>query len=271
MIFVCIYIGLHTFLKVICQDPLSEKSFHRIGLKKRIVGSLAGIVRVNPKTADDLKGVLQRIDSGSTPQEYIAEGFLKAVPVLGISVLFFINGNPFLGFYMIVIVYIIYRQHMKKLTKSARQVDRHIIDDLPEFMSYVTNSLKTDKNITPIIENYLNAANSALKKELLKLLADLKTGNIDEALLNFDMRLNIPHLSNFISATRAALEGEMQNSALDAITMDMEFYEYETAKKYAAEKPGKMGKATMAVVVSMIFFIMVILFCSLYMGLNKII
>lgn len=271
VIFVCIYLGAHTLLKVVSRDPLSEKTFHKLALRRRLVESAARAVRINPKTADDLKEKLQRIDSGMTPQEYIAEGLLKAVPMLGISALLFINGSPFLGLYAILLAYLFHRQHMKRLTKKAQKVDRLILDDLPEFMSYVTNSLKTDKNVGPIIENYLSAANPALKRELLKLLADLKTGNIDEALLNFDIRLNVPHLSNFISAIRATLEGEMQSSALDAITIDMEFYEYETAKRYAAEKPGKMGVATIAVVVSMIIFILVILFCALYTGLNKMI
>ena len=269
VIFLCTYIGMDLLFKALYREPLSDKPFRASSPKKKIISLAANMIRISPKKADQMKKKLLKADYLETPEEFLAEGLIKVLPISAITLFFILSGNIFFGLYLGLLIILFYRIHTNKLERKLELIDQMILADLPEFMSYVTNCLKSDKDILGIIETYLNAANPAYKNELSKLLMDLKTGNIDEALINFDMRLNIPHLSNFISVVRATLDGEPQTAALEVITIDMEFYEYEAAKKRAEEQPGKMSKATFAVAGAMMLFFLVILGYSLILGLNK--
>jgi len=269
VIFLCIYLGIDLLIKLTCREPLSDKSFLRLHPKNTVVSLAAKMIRISPKKAEQMKKKLVKAGFSEIPEEFIARGAIKALPISAMALFFILSGNVFFGLYLSLLGILFYRIHTNKLEKKLEEIDLMIIEDLPEFMSYVTNCLKSDKDILGIIETYLDAANPAFENELDKLRMDLKTGNTDEALINFDMRLNIPHVSNFISVVRATLDGEPQSAALEVITIDMEFYEYESAKKRADELPGKISKATFAVAGSMMLFFMVILGYSLILGLSK--
>lgn len=263
-----IFVGMQMLLKIFGKDPLADKVLQP-SIKGKIIGQVARLIPMKTAAEADLKRKLVMAGFEETPKEFIAEGVLKVIPFIAVSAFFLINGNLFLSLYMFIIMAIFYRLHKNRLHNRISLINRQIIADLPEFFSYVSNSLKTDKDITAIIGVYLQAANPEFEYELKKLHADLKTGNIDEALLDFDMRLNIHHLSSFISAVRGTLDGEIQNAALDALTIDIEFYENEAAKKMAGRIPGKVAIASFIVAgVTLIYFVILMVY-ALLLGLNR--
>lgn len=262
-----IFAGMQMIFRVLGRDPLDDGALH-LDIKKKAVGLVASLVPLRPVAEMDLQRKLTKAGFEKTPKDFLAEGVLKVTPFIAVSIFFLVNKNLFLALWMLIIAAIFYRLHRNRLHNRINHINRLIIAELPEFFSYVSNSLKTSKDITAIIGAYLQVANPAFKSEIMKLHADLKTGNIDEALLDFDMRLNIPHLSSFISAVRATLDGEIQDNALDALTIDIEFYENEEAKKRAEKVPGKVAKASFAVAVMTLIYFVTLMVYALILGLN---
>jgi Flp pilus assembly protein TadB len=254
----------------VLHEPFKTKPLRKASLRFDLKRSVVKLIRLKERRRNKLRSKLVKAGYGISPEEFIAGGILRVLPFCFLSLTLLVTGNLVVALYMVLLIVLFYRLYTNKLEKKLSVVDKEILEDLSEFMNYVANCLKTDKDITGIIEDYLSAAGHALKHELKRLLADLKTGNIDEALLTFEMRLGIPHLSNFITVIRAALDGEAQSSALDFISLDMEFYEYELAKKKSAAIPGKISKASFIVVGAVLCFLVIVLFYALIIGLTSI-
>lgn len=266
------FAGMYFLIEIVNREPFrSVNTNFALNIKKFSVAFVTRFVRINSVHEKELQEKLLRAHFPDQVKEYLAIGYLKMFPLACLAVFLLANRNFLQGTILILIAYVVNNRHRKRLDQKVIQIERMNTAELPELMSYITNSLRLDKDITKIIESYTAYANPYLNSELKHLVADLKTGNIDEALLSFDLRMNIPHLSNFLGAIRATLAGEYQENVLESITLDMEDFENERAKKRAAEIPGKIGRAIMIVISAMIGFDLFVLFYSVYLGVNNII
>lgn len=266
------FAGMNILIEIINREPFRKvDSDFALNLKKASVTFVTRFVRINSVREKELQEKLIKAHLPDQAKEYLAIGYLKMLPLACLAVFLFVNRNFLQGTILVLMAYVVNNRHRKRLDQKVIQIERMNTAELPELMSYITNSLRLDKDITKIIESYTAYANPYLNSELKHLVADLKTGNIDEALLSFDLHMNIPHLSNFLSAIRATLAGEYQENVLESITLDMEDFENERAKKRAAEIPGKIGRAIMIVISAMIGFDLFVLFYSVYIGVNNII
>jgi hypothetical protein len=272
VIFAGTFAGLNILIDIVNREPFRKvDSAIILNIKKTVVTLMTRLVRVNTIQEKELQEKLKKAHYSYQVKEYIAIGYLKMIPLACLAVFLLVNRNFLQGTILILLAYVVNNRHRKQLDREVLQIERTNTAELPELMSYITNSLRIDKDVAKIIESYTAYANPYLNSELKHLVADLKTGNIDEALLSFDLRMNIPHLSNFISAIRATLAGEYQENVLESITLDMEDFENERAKKRAAEIPGKINKAIMIVLSAMIGFDLFVLFYSVYVGVNNIV
>ena len=265
---VCIFVGLRIFLKVVSQEPITRppKGHHK---RPQLFKLIAPFIKLNESTLMAIEKKLKKISSDLTSEEFIAQGVIKISPFIAIAVFLMINKNIFIGLYLLFVAGFLFYAHYNKLKSEVIRIRDETIEELPELMSYLTNSLKVDKDISKILEDYKGAAGPALENELEQLRADLKTGNIDMALFDFDIRVNISHLSNYIGVVRATLNGEIQYAALESITKDMEEYENENAKKNAKKIPGKIRRASFAVGVSVILFYLTIMLYAIKIGVDK--
>lgn len=268
LILVLLFVGFITLYETINQEPIN-KSISKKSMKQKVINIITPLIKINQMQSYKLERQLSRVGYGESPQKYLAEGILKTFPFLLLTVLFFLNGNYFFAIDMIFIAFFLFQMHLDTLKKKTEKIKKIIIEELPEFLSYMTNALKTDKDITKIVASYIDAASPMFKNDLLKLLADLKTSNIDEALFMFDINMGIPLLSNYISVVRATIDGETQYAALESITIDVEVLEHETAQKYANEIPSKVSKASFVVAATTLLFFVIILIYSLVIGVNK--
>lgn len=269
IIFACVFLGVNRLLAFIGKDPLVKNKKEKEEAVQKLESIIAPYIKMNPNTESKLGRRLYKAGKTENPREYVFRCCMRALPWLLLATLLLINGNSFVALYMILLAGFFVYKHMQELNSEIEKKERMIIEELPEFMSYMTNSLKSDRDITKIIASYMDAASPVLKRQLKKLLADLRTGNIDEALHKFDIEINLTHLSNYISVVRATLEGETQLSNLESITTDMEYFEYETAKRYAEELPGKVAKASFAVGAATILFLVVMFLYTLWLEINQ--
>jgi hypothetical protein len=179
-------------------------------------------------------------------------------------------GSFYLGGYLLLVCLLLYQLHLRGLKQDVKHTDDQILAEIPEFFSYISSELASSKDLIYIIEVYLVVAGSALAGELTRLLADLRTGNTDQALLSLDLRLDIPQLSGFLSAVRAAADGEIKADALDVFAVDMEIYEHEAAAKKSSEIPGKISRASFVVAGAAILFFLALMCFTVLIGIRQI-
>lgn len=128
--------------------------------------------------------------------------------------------------------------------------------ELPELAAYIFHGYSGEKNMEALISSYLPAAGTVLKRELELLLADIKTGNLDQALLAFDLRCNTAQLSHFLTVLRGVVAGENSPDALDRVAGDITLYEQEQARRKAGKIPGKIERAGFFVVVTVALYML---------------
>lgn len=268
-IFILIFIGLWTLTKIISQEPIITA----VSLKKRKVinrsAMLVPFIKLKEGFKASLQEKLSKTGDSMTPEEFVAQGAIRPIILVMLGTFMILNRNYALSGYIIILAVYLYHRDLKKLDNEVEDSRDEILDELPEFMSYMTNSLKTDKDIKKILDSYKGVASRSLENEIQKLRADLQTGNADLALHEFDLRINNTHLSNYVGVVRATLNGETQYSALESITQDMEKYEFEIAKRKAKEIPGKIKRASFAVSVSSIISLLIVMLYALKIGMNN--
>ncbi len=102
-----------------------------------------------------------------------------------------------------------------------------------------------------ILRNYLkNEPNTPLYADIMHLIARLGVNNNQElALREFEKSINQEHLTGFISALIEVTRGIDQRIYFDAINRDMSVLNKENMKRTIAKRPGKIKKATIAMVI----------------------
>ncbi len=134
----------------------------------------------------------------------------------------------------------------------------NMAQELPEFAAYIMHSYPGEQDLMTLATKYLPAAGESLRDELLLLIADLKTGNQDQAILSFDLRCNLPPLSNFLNALRSVVAGESSLGTMERVALDLELYERDIAMKKAGEVPGKIERAGFMVVATVAVYLIVL-------------
>lgn len=78
---------------------------------------------------------------------------------------------------------------------KAPQADR---GEIPRFALTVGQSLENDRDVLKILTSYRRVAGKDFGAELDQTIADMKTGNYENALIRFETRIGSPMLSDAI-------------------------------------------------------------------------
>lgn len=154
----------------------------------------------------ELEKTLRSADIKLTPQEYIANAVVKSVVFfIAASICLFIN--KVLAIISLVFAgYTFYRAYAEA-GKQSNKRKLEIEKELPRFVSYMSNSLKSNRNIIDIIDVYKANYYSVLTEELAKTVADMRTGNEEKALQRFEVRINSPLLSELVRGMLSSIRG----------------------------------------------------------------
>ena len=156
------------------------------------------------------------IDYSLTPEEYIISayvyGLLTSLLFAFVSVLSAIASIPFMPIVFLVLGIIagviMWRIRSNIVSTMLSKRKEKIEKELPRFVAVVTQNLKFDDNLPKIIEDYVCNEDSPLCVELNKSLADIKTGDYDNAMTRMASRVNSVIFSEVTRGLASALRGE---------------------------------------------------------------
>ena len=122
--------------------------------------------------------------------------------------------------------------------------------EIPRFALTVGQSLENDRDVLKILTSYRRVAVKDFGAELDQTIADMKTGNYENALIRFETRIGSPMLSDVIRGLIGVLRGDDQRMYFKMITFDMRQIEQNNLKKEAAKRPKKIQRYSMMMPIS---------------------
>ena len=127
----------------------------------------------------------------------------------------------------------------------AKKRKKIIEAELPRFAVTITHNLENDRDVVKILSSYRRVAGPELGHELDVTIADMVTGNYENALLRFQNRIGSTMLSDIIRGLIGTLRGDDQQMFFKMLTFDMRQIEQNNLKKEAAKRPKQMQKYSM--------------------------
>ena len=97
------------------------------------------------------------------------------------------------------------------------------------------------------------------RRKLIETIADMKTGNYENALIRFETRIGSPMLSDVIRGLIGVLRGDDQRMYFKMITFDMRQIEQNNLKKEAAKRPKKIQRYSMMMLICIMIIYLVVL------------
>ena len=210
----------------------------------KVADVFAKYISMDALKRSQLQNALDIAHVEMTPELYVATAIARAlliilltIPMWFISPLFFLFSVA-LG---CLIGFMRYQEVLDFVKKRRRMIEREI----PRFTSAVAQNLEIDRDILRMFIAYRRVADKEFGAELDQTIADMKTGNYENALLKMEKRINSPLMSDVIRGLIGVLRGDDQRVYFKMLTFDMRQLEQNNLKKEAMKRPQAMQKYCM--------------------------
>jgi Flp pilus assembly protein TadB len=228
---------------------------------KQLQSITARLIYVDEATATGLRKTLSKAKLTITPEEYTARKVLIVAFGLGLTALCFFTRFYFgIVIVLLVTVYAMMKQR-DALSAKARKKEFLISQEMPRFVRTICRNLQNDRDLYNVISSYRKVAGPELSGELDILLAEMKSGNVQTALIHFEDRLGSPEAFRLCSALRDMSLGVDQTATLAYMADDMARAAKENIRKELSLRPGKMRRTyypAIAVCIVMILYVLVV-------------
>lgn len=234
----------------------SEKLFD-VYLTK-IADKLSPLLKMDPIKRNKLLLTLSIAGIPLTPESYTIKAFLTAlVTALAGLPLFFIM--PLMGSLVIGLAVLMWFSTYYKAFDLVKKRKQLIEAELPRFAVSIQQSLSTDRDVLKLLTSYRRIAGSHLGQELDTTIADMKTGNYENALLHLQNRVGSTMLSDIVRGLIGTLRGDDQQMYFKMLVFDMRQIEQNNLKKEAAKRPKQMQKYSMMMLFCILLIYVVVL------------
>ena len=182
---------------------------------------------------------LGRLGITDSPELYTARAIAKTVLFIAAGLIFIPAGFPLLAVLSAIAGILIYIKDRQDFTKKLHRLNRQIESELPRLVETLNYSLPANRDIILFFEKYRHVAGKAMERELNRLLLDMKTGNPEAALREWDARLGIPSLSAFVGILCSSYQGIDQRTNLLVLEQDIRARERENLRREVQKRPGQ--------------------------------
>ena len=228
---------------------------------KQLLALTARLVYLDEAMAAKLHKTLTKAELNITPQEYTARKVLTGAFGICLTALCLLSRFYFgIVVALLLTVYLLMRQR-DALNAKVRKKDFQIAQEMPRFVRTICRSLQSNRDLESVIGAYRKVAGPELGGELDILLAEMKSGNVQTALLHFEDRLGSPEAFRLCSALRDMSLGVDQTATLSYMADDMARQARENVKKELSLRPGKMRRTyypAIGVCIAMILYVLVV-------------
>lgn len=210
----------------------------------KVADMFAKYINMDALKRSQLQNALDIAHVEMTPEQYIATAIARALLIILLTIPMWFISPLFLLFSVALgclIGFMRYQEVLDFVKKRRKMIEREI----PRFTSAVAQNLEIDRDILRMFIAYRRVADKEFGAELDQTIADMKTGNYENALLKMEKRINSPLMSDVIRGLIGVLRGDDQRVYFKMLTFDMRQLEQNNLKKEAMKRPQAMQKYCM--------------------------
>lgn len=224
----------------------------------KIAGWIAPYLRLDRLKRNKVQRALDIAGLQLTPEVYTARAWVTAgaVGLCAIPMAFLI---PLLVPILIGLAVALWFSTYYAAFDFVKKRRKLIEGEIPRFALTVGQSLENDRDVLKILTSYRRVAGKDFGAELDQTIADMKTGNYENALIRFETRIGSPMLSDVIRGLIGVLRGDDQRMYFKMITFDMRQIEQNNLKKEAAKRPKKIQRYSMMMLICIMIIYLVVL------------
>lgn len=260
-----ILVGFSFFL-ILCdlfKVPTYRTSMTMIGMEKqnktensRINSTLDDIakwlstkLRIRDFKKAQMQANLNSARMTISPEMYMAQCIIKAALVALLSILVF-PVFPAGGFVVIVIAVLYYFSLMQELSKKVNAHRKAVEYELVRMIFTIERTLLHDRNVIVMLQNYREIAGPDMKQELDVTLADMLSGNHEQAISRLEVRVGSMMMSDVCRGLISVIRGN--DTTAYWVNLHQKFMEHQRSiLRGKAEKiPQKIGRLSMVLLFS---------------------
>lgn len=224
----------------------------------KVAEKLSLILRLDPIKKSKLSLALNIAGIPLTPEAYTMKAILTAIltALAGLFLLLFI---PMVGFLVTGLSVLMWFSTYQQAFDIVKKRKKLIEAELPRFAVSIQQGLSTDRDVLKLLISYRRIAGPHLGQELDTTIADMKTGNYENALLHLQNRVGSTMLSDIVRGLIGTLRGDDQQMYFKMLVFDMRQIEQNNLKKEAAKRPKQMQKYSMMMLFCILLIYVVVL------------
>lgn len=224
----------------------------------KIAVRLAPLIHMDKLKRDKLQTVLAIAGIPLSPEVYLFKAHITAalvalcaLPLLPILPLFV----PILIGLAVALWFSTYYSAFDYVKKRRKLMEAEI----PRFALTIAQNLENDRDVLKILASYRRMAGKDFTQELDQTVADMKTGNYENALIRFEGRVGSTLLSDVVRGLIGTLRGDDQRMYFRMICFDMRQIEQNNLKKEAAKRPKQIQRYSMMMLFCIVIIYLVVL------------
>lgn len=224
----------------------------------KVAGLFAPYLRLDKLKRNKLQAALNIAGLELTPEVYTARAWItagavgfSAIPLAFLMPLFV----PVLIGTAVALWFSTYYAAFDFVKKRRKLIETEI----PRFALTIGQNLENDRDVLKILTSYRRVAGRDFGAELDQTIADMKTGNYENALIRFETRIGSPMLSDVVRGLVGVLRGDDQRMYFKMICFDMRQIEQNNLKKEAAKRPKKIQRYSMMMLICIMIIYLVVL------------
>jgi len=217
-------------------------------------------IKINEYKRIQLSADLQTANMNISPELHMANALIKAL-VVGIFAFPAFWIFPLLAPVIVVISLLLYFNEVGSIRKLIGDKREIINYELPRFVFTVEKTLKYNRDVLGILENYKNSAVSSLefRRELEVTIADMRSGNYESALTRLESRVGSPMLSDVVRGLIGVIRGDETAMYWAALSIKFADIGRQTLKQKAQKVPAKVKRLSMLLMFCFLISYLVIL------------
>lgn len=224
----------------------------------RIAAYFERWLRLDPLKRGKLQNTLDIAGVGLTPEVYVLKAYVTAILTALCSVpLFFVQ--PLFAMVVIGLAVTLWFSTYYAAFDYVKKRKKILEAEIPRFALTIGQNLENDRDVLKILTSYRRIAGKNLGYELDQTIADMKTGNYENALLHLEARVGSTLLSDVVRGLIGTLRGDDQHMYFKMICFDMRQIEQNNLKKEALKRPKQIQKYSMMMLFCIIIIYAVVL------------
>ena len=224
----------------------------------KVAEKLSPLLKLDPIKKGRLAMTLSIAGIPLTPECYTMKAFLSAL-LTGLAGVPFFLFLPLFGFLMAGLAVMMWFSTYYKAFDLVKKRRKLIEAELPRFAVSIQQGLATDRDVLKFLTSYRRIAGPHLGQELDTTVADMRTGNYENALLHFQNRVGSTMLSDIVRGLIGTLRGDDQQMYFKMLVFDMRQIEQNNLKKEAGKRPKQMQKYSMMMLFCILLIYVVVL------------